>query len=314
MNLAALRAHQTRVEATPVVPSDIDAGSSIALRIRVSCASGCDLRGGLVQVVGPQQVIMTGALVDYERGATDTADLSLGIPAQAGDHSWSLRFEPQDINGIPHAGSSLPLVFRARPHDTSMIAWREESPIVAGAEFEVWVGASCAAGCELAGRLIEVSDESDCQAGEGRLGNAVWPGTRGLYVGGVRLRAPAREGVFSWTARITAPGLHPLHLTSSARFGFRTARPPECRITVEVIEDTTMLPLPECEVHSDGYQASTDERGVAKLELPKGTYEFVVRKLGYEAPPIVLEVSGDSVVRIGAHPSEERNPDDEQWM
>ena len=43
-------AHQTTVELSEAIPLEVEAGTDIALNVRVSCQAGCDLRGGLVQV------------------------------------------------------------------------------------------------------------------------------------------------------------------------------------------------------------------------------------------------------------------------
>ena len=314
MRRAVTGGHQTRVEATAVLPAEIDAGASIDVKVRVSCASGCDLHGRLVQVNGRADGPVVAVLGDYGQAGNESGPVCLRIPEQIGEYAWSIGFEPQDVNGIPHSGSALPFVFRARPHQTTMVAWRAESPVVAGADFGVWIGVSCAAGCGLPGKPIEVRDESGCLVGEGRLGDTVWPGTVGLYVGEVQLRAPADVGAFTWTASIAGAAWQPLHLTSTARFGVRTGRPPECRITVEVVEETTMRPLTDCEVLCDGYQASTDTRGVAGLDVPTGTYQVHVHRLGYQAAPLVVEVTGDSAVRVTARPLAEGDPDDDQWM
>ncbi len=63
------------------------------------------------------------------------------------------------------------------------------------------------------------------------------------------------------------------------------------------------------------YRASTNDRGQAHLELPKGTYELHVRKRGYQMPRQTVQVGKDVTVRIEASRLPERNADEDQvWM
>jgi len=109
------------------------------------------------------------------------------------------------------------------------------------------------------------------------------------------------------------PGLP--HAEASVAFSFRTARPPEHRITVKVTEKDTEAPLEKLEVRLGVYRASTDAQGLASLELPGGVYGLDAWKAGYETLPRTVEVGNDLMVQVEAVVVPEQDPDDTQvWM
>ena len=140
------------------------------------------------------------------------------------------------------------------------------------------VSAGGAASCKCSTRRASRSARA-------RLGETPWPGTSALYVAEVELTAPGTEGLALWSAMFAAaePGLP--HDEASATFSFRTARPPEHRVTVQVVEKETEAPLEDVEVRLGVYRASTDAAGLASLELPGGVYELNAWKISYETTP-----------------------------
>ena len=151
--------------------------------------------------------------------------------------------------------------------------------------------------------------------GEGRPGETPWPGTSALYVADLELAAPAVEGTLAWSACFpaTQPGLP--HEPVLATFSFRTARPPEHRITVKVTDKNTEAPLDNVDVRLGSYGAVTDAHGMASLELPGGTYNLDAWKVGYETRPKTVEVGQDLMIQVEAVCSPEKDPDDERvWM
>jgi len=170
------------------------------------------------------------------------------------------------------------------------------------------------------GQLIEVCDEAGTRIGESRLGETPWPGTSALYVAEVELAAPATEGIPAWSARLPPRGGGPgaaaesglPHEEACATFSFRTARPPEHRVTVKVTDKETEAPLENVEVRLGGYRAATDAQGLASLELPGGVYELDAWKVGYETLPRTVEVGKDLMIQVEALLSPETDPDDER--
>ena len=87
--------------------------------------------------------------------------------------------------------------------------WGVPSPVVVDRGFAATVGVKCSAGCPLAGRAVVVRDEAGDEAGRGRLGETPAPGTSALHAVEVALKAPAREGVHTWTAVFDCGGPGP---------------------------------------------------------------------------------------------------------
>lgn len=311
----ALWIHPTKLELSQAVPREVDSGTNLTLKVNVSCPSGCDLRRGLVRVVGPDRDFAAIELVRHDETTNETEEFVFATPQDVGDHSWAIVFVSPEIGDTVHEESSLPLLFRTKSHSTSMAVWGAPTPVAMHSSFNVKVGVKCSAGCRLAGQFVQVSDEAGSNIGEGRLGEAPWPGTRGLYVAELSLPAPATEKVSSWSGSFVGDGLPSPHESASVAFSFRTAKPPEHTVVVKVTERDAGTPLAGVAVFMGVYRATTDARGLAKLELPKSTYELIVRKRDYEAPSMTVEVDRETTVEIQACLVPETNPDEEEvWM
>jgi len=317
--------HRALVEISPPVSPELDAGADIILKVKVSCPQGCDLRGIPVTVMAADGVVITSELATFEETTNETADVAttaearwrvaLRAPGQVGEHAWTIVFPRHENEGAVHEEASCGASVTIRPHTTSMAVWDVPSPVVVNRLFTVKVGVKCSATCQLARRLIEVSDETGIRFGETRLGETPWPGTSALYVAEVELPAPATEGMSVWIARFPAsePGLP--HEEASATFSFRTDRPPEHRVTVKVTDRETHAPVESVEVRLGVYRASTDAQGLAHLELPGGLYELDAWKVGYETLPRTVDVGRDLMLQVDAALAPEKNPDDERvWM
>jgi hypothetical protein len=307
--------HHTKVATSQPVPTEIDAGAAIALKATVSCAEGCDLRGIPVHVRTGDHVLGTRELATHEAAINETEDFVLEAPASAGEHAWTIVFPGHESETVVHEESCRVVSFTTRPHATSMAVWDVPSPVVVNQPFRVKVGVTCAATCPLAGRLIDVCDEAGIQIGEGRLGDTPWPGTSALYVAELELAAPATEGIVPWSARFAAvePGVP--HEASSTPFSFRTARPPEHRVTVRLTDRETQVPLEDVEVRLGVYRASTDARGLARFELPGGVYSLGAWRVGYEALPRTVDVDTDLLLEVEATLAPATDPDSERvWM
>ena len=185
--------HQPTLELVEAFPPEVEAGAAIMVRARASCPEGCDLRGGLVNIVASEEVVLTAELAESE--GAETEELVLNAPAQLGEGVWSVTFPRQELDGVVHEECSLSLTSTVVPHSTSVAVWGVPSP-VKGSPFDVMVGIKCSAGCSLAGQLVEVRDEAGAKLGDGRLGDVPRPGTSALYEGEVSLVAPSQAGVF----------------------------------------------------------------------------------------------------------------------
>ena len=294
----AAPAHPITLALTEPLPAEVPAATVLDLAVRAVCPDGCDLRGLPVQLAASGGVLAAGELTPRAGAAAVT--FRVRAPAQAGEQAWTIRCIPGAPAGGLHAESVLPLRFRTVPHACSLAAWDVPSPAPPAVPLHVKVGVRCAEGCALAGRRVEVRDETGARVGEGRLGAAPWTGTDALYWTSVALSAPAAEGVHLLTVALAGADAPPPHAGAPAAFSFRVGRPLERRATVRVVDARTRAPLRDVEVRVGPYAATTDERGVARVTLPAGAFEVGIRKSGYQADPRSLPAGGDPALEIAA--------------
>ena len=307
--------HHTHVEMSRCIPPHVEAGTNITLKVKVACAAGCDLRGRLVRIVTPLGFVVESTLVDFDETTNETGELVVTAPRQVDEHSWRIVFPRHEGEGILHEESDLTVSSTTIPHTTSVAVWKVPSPVVVDSSFTVNVGTKCSVACQLAGQLVVVRNEAGHKVSEGRLGDTPFPGTSALYEAEVSLAAPATEGMYAWSATFAGAGLDIPHEDASATFSFRTARPPEHRVTVTVSDRDTDAPLETVQVQLGVYRAATDERGRASLEVPTGTYDLSLRKVGYETHTQTVEVTKSVTIQVSGVPAPDTDPDEEQvWM
>ena len=309
-----LHTHRTTIQTSPSIPLEVDAGTDITFKVAVSCVAGCDLRGTPVNVMGPEGLVLTAELTTWDPTANETSDLLITAPPQIGEYAWSLVFPKHEVESVIHEESALPMSFRTIPHGTSMAVWDVPSPVGIDVAFSVKVGMQCSAGCRLSGRSIQVCDETGATIGEGTLGDTAWIGTKALYWAEVELTAPPSVGVSSRSVAFVAGDGGLPHEEAFVAFTFRTDAPPEHRVTVTVVEKTTNAPIEHVEVRLGFYVASTGERGVLTLDVPKGTYELSIRREGLQAPCIPVHVTEDLAITVEASPAPTRAHVEEQIM
>jgi hypothetical protein len=200
-------------------------------------------------------------------------------------------------------------------HKTSSAVWDVPSPVAVNSTFTVKVGVLCSASCGLAARHVAIQDETGCIIGEGILSAAPWVGTRALYWRVVELTAPGTEGLVSraltlilavtndppsGNASSDETSHEPRHEPATVTFSFRTDRPPEHRVAVTVMRHDTGEPIEDVEVRLGLYTASTGSNGRAEMELPEGRVELTIRKDGFAAPPLTLEVTKSLSIDVRA--------------
>jgi hypothetical protein len=308
--------HTTTVEVIRSVPGEVEAGTEITLRVRVSCAAGCDLRGAPITVLAGEEILIATGLSSCDGAANETEDLCLKAPAEVGEHVWTVVFRRYERESVAHDESCLPVAFKTVPHATSMAVWDVPSPVLVGHPFTVKVGVKCSATCTLAGQTVDVRKESGRRMGQATLNETPWPGTTALYVADVALAAPKTAGMSSWTACFAETDLSLPHSEASAVFSFLTAVLPDHTLTIKVIDKHTHAPVEQVDIRCGSYRASTDLQGVATLQLPTGTYELNWWKPGCDdAPPMTLEVNADLLIHVEIAPTPEKDPDDQRvWM
>lgn len=303
--------HSTNVDLSEPVPPELAVGSDLVLRVKVSCPAGCDLSAMPVTVTGPD-----GQVVTLEPGAGRelapeevTRDITLKAPRQVGDHVYCVRFPAHEGEAVLHEECTLPVCVRTKPHGTSLAAWAVPSPVVMGERFSIKVGAKSSAGYQLSGEKILISDQSGAVIAQGSLREAPWPGTSALYWTEVEVPAPAQEGMFWCSVDFAAAELETPHEGSSSKFSVAIVRPPEHRLTVEVLEEDTKAPIEDAQVRLGAYRAATDPFGRAEVAMPKGIYELTVWKVGYEAPGRTVDIRADVSVQVEVAVVPPENPD-----
>lgn len=166
--------------------------------------------------------------------------------------------------------------------------------------FLVKIGLKCSARCRLTGAAVDVCDHRGEKVGQGVLGDSTWQGTEHLYWADVELVSPRSESVFSWTVRFVAERSRLPHDEASGTFSFRTARPPDCKVTLVTVSQHTSVPVNEVEVRVGPYCAFTNESGIAVIDLPQGAYDVTIRKDGFAAEPARVTVVEDVRIEIVA--------------
>ena len=307
--------HLPRIALSSPLPPDVEAGAELTLGVRVTCPFGCDLPGESVQALAPDGSVVTAEPERPVEGSNQAGILSLRAPMEVGEHTWTILLPGNEVDGVVHEEVSLRVGITVQPHETSVAVWDLPTPVVIGEKFSAKVGIRCSAECRLTGELVEVRSEAGTRVGEGSLSDGPWPGTRALYWAEVFLEAPPREGSFTWSAGPSAAEWGPSHRQASAVVSFRTAGPPEHTVAVAVVRDDTGDPIDKVDVRMGIYRASTDERGMARFELPSGEFDLIAWKPGFATDPATVEVIGDLEVRIEARYVPQTDPDDERiWM
>ena len=194
----AAHTHSTAIELSEPAPAEVAAGSELMLKIKLTCAAGCDLHNLPLTITSPDDTAPTAGHIN------DSGEVTLSIPPKVGPQSFTIAFGPQETDHIRHEPCALSLTVNSIPHGTSLAVWDIPSPIVKGERFTIKVGAKSAANAELNGLEIAVFDNSDKVAARGRLRDTTWPGTSALYWDEVELTAPTEEGLRKWSVRFAA--------------------------------------------------------------------------------------------------------------
>jgi hypothetical protein len=90
------------------MPQEVDVGASLALKVRLACASCCDLRGQSVQLLAAD-----GAVISQ----SETGEFAVLAPGKAGEHDWSLVFPGHETDDLIHEKASSLISLRTIPQD-----------------------------------------------------------------------------------------------------------------------------------------------------------------------------------------------------
>jgi len=284
-------------------PEEVPVASDIRISVAASCASGADLCGGIINMLGSSGEILASRQLGEQRdGCNAVGELVLEAPERVGEFVWTVAFPRQVIAGIAHPESSLPLSFQTRPHRTSLAVWDIPVPVVTGERFCIKVGARSSGACALAGATVEIRDAAGTVLAHGALGDATLPETSALYWTEIALTAPARAGMFCWTAAFAAQEPELPHLGCATAFSFVAARPPAHRLTIKAVDAQSRAPIEDVQVGFGPYRGATDAEGLAHIDTAAGRYELAVWKSGFAAAPVSIEISKDTRIEIALEP------------
>jgi hypothetical protein len=298
--------HQTTTSVVEAPSAEVEGGADMALKVRVSCSSACDLWGRVVRIVAHDDGLAgEAALVSFDATANQTDEFVVSAPFEPGEYTWTAVFPAQEKGGVLHEESSTSFSFAVEAHAISVEVWDVPSPIALGEEFGIKVGARCSSECSLAGEKIEIYDHEGDEVATVTLGEEPRSDTGALYWAEVGLKAPATEGRHRWAAKFPKPDPESPHEEASSTFTFVTAREPECEVTIEVVDKDGETPNANARVRlrplvyrGSTYMAQTDERGVATLRMPRGRYQLYVWGDDYEKVVPSLNVDSDLTKKV----------------
>lgn len=287
-------------------PKSIDAAAELGFAVELGWPEGFGPDGASYVIRDCEKIIQQGAL-PQPSSDDGSVNFTLRAPGDIGTHRWTLIVSAENKKR-ERAEGSLPLLLTTVPHETSLAVWDNPSPVVRGAKFDVKVGAKCTSSCGIGGRTVEIRDEAGTVIGSAALGDSTWPGTASLYWTSVALKAPRKLGHHVWTVSFSPAELKLAHGAASSRFSFVTVPEPEHSVSVKVLNKKTKAPVAGAQVQLGPYRTVTDEKGAATLRVPKGGFEIVATRAGYEMPSRSLRVSKDVRVVITAEKLPEEDP------
>lgn len=260
-------------------PGEIVTGSEMVLTLCVKCPSGCDLVGHTLAIRGQEGVVIDGLeLVEFDGTANKTAPFTVQVPEGLGEYTWTAVFPVLEEEDIIHEESTHAFSFTVQPHPTSMAVWDVDSPIIAGRDFEITVGVKCGLHCNLANQKVAVYDQDGNAVAAGELGDALYSSSIDLYWTVLKLKAPEKTGSFTWEAKFPRPDHGIPHDECGLSFSFSTTPPPDCEVTVRVMDKETGDPIGNAQVtmRPNLYTDFTDEQGEARIGVPRGEYKVSI--------------------------------------
>lgn len=200
---------------------------------------------------------------------------------------------PQQVAPLADAAEQ-----RDGPHTVQLVHW--DVPLAAGAgeRFTFAVGAKCEAGCALRGQMLCVVDDTGATVATARLGSDILPGTEALYFAEIEATAPPIAGSHRWEVRTVDWQLPVPHAASGAPMALNVVSAPDCVVTVKTVVAAHLTPVSGARVVMHPYRAMTDEAGIARLRVARGTYDLLVSGRQMMPSSTSIEVGADSAITI----------------
>jgi hypothetical protein len=328
MTTKVVRVHGERTCAVEVSPHEADAGGELTVVVRASCPDGCDLEGqpvsirngdgtelaaarlgttelGAAEAVASEPAASEHAMsesegaadTEIERNVYTTGAVTLQAPLDVGEHVWRAVLAAVETNGVLHEETEVAFSFTTQAHAASVNVWGVPSAIPVGESFGFKVGIKCSSGCNLAGRQVSILDHEGAQIAAGTLRDAPWPETSALYFAELRAKAPGETGDYHWRVETPESVTGVPHAAGSSTFAVKIVVPADHEVTVEAFDVESNAPIKGAHVLMHPYRALTDEKGVAKVRVAKGTYKLFVSGFNYIAYENVVDVANNIAIR-----------------
>ncbi|MDY7080380.1 MAG: carboxypeptidase-like regulatory domain-containing protein [Chloroflexota bacterium] len=301
--MTKVETHKTSTSMVKADSDEIDGDADMALKVKVSCHSACDLWGKIVKIVAQDSAMAKeSVLVSFDGTANETDEFIVRSPFEPGEYTWTAVFPAQEKEGVLHEESSTPFSFIVNPHAISIKVWDVPSSIAIGDEFRIKIGVKCSSECSLTSQKIEIYDHEGAKVATGTLGQVSWSDDPALFGAEVELGTPSTEGRYRWTVKFPEPDLEVLHKEASCTIAFGIVRRAEHVVTIEVIDKdkapvNARVRLRPRLYRGSAYTSHTDDGGVVRLNVPKGDYELYVWGNEYERFLPTVKVASDVTIK-----------------
>ena len=277
-----------------ITPRPVDAGAKFGLAARAVCTPPCDITGLVVTICdGDGQDVGQIHFCRFDGEANSSDDLMLQAPTAIGTHSWTAVLQAFEARDAAYSEVTVPVPLEVKAHAITLSNWGLASALTNGSAAKMHVGVRCSCGCALGGRKVTIHDAAGTEIGTATLADDVWPRTEALYFAEAEFPASGEVGLHDWQMRFSGAGLEPAHADGKANFGVRIVPPGEHVVKIEAVDRDKLTPLPGAIVTMHPFRGVADERGIAELRVPKGSYRLFVSARRYVSNHAELEVDGD---------------------
>lgn len=288
---------------------EIEAGAEFSLAARVILPAGWRLAVPTLTVRDGNGAQLASAELRPEgSGEFKAGEIRLQAPMVVGDPLCQALVRVLADDGAEQV-VAVPVEIAVVPHTAIITAWGLPSAIPAGERFGFQVGIKCSCGCNLAGRTFRVLDPSGVEMAAGALDDRIWPGTEGLFFADVEAEAPDTAADHVWTVECAASEEGPPHGADSFAFSVKVVPAADFEVTVEAFDIDKQRPVTGAHVLLHPYRAITDEEGIARLRVARGSYRLVVSGFKY----IPFEETVEAVADVSARAELKAEPPVQYW-
>ena len=289
--------HSLLAEIVSDLLEPVEANTDIPIDLTLRCEHGCSLYGLTARIVdGTGAEVALTELLPLGTGQGVKGRLVFRTPAAPGAYQWKVEVPAQQVDGLEHSGTEMPLSFVVKPHTVSLVVWGVPSVVPVNGRFSISVGIKCLPlACSVASSQVFLHDSGGNELASAIIGEEPFPGTESLQWAAIEVSAPGVEASFSWD--LFFPAVED-HAEAHHSITFSTSASPDCTVTVKVSEVFTKDPVPAAIVLVGRYQAETNQEGVSVVRVPKGTYRLIVGRDGYQTHESTVALADDWTIEV----------------